>query len=92
MLRGAGIYRAWLVLMVLSLATTGLTIMGSDALGATFAAASLLGLAGLKARVILADYLELRHSSFWMRAFALIIGLFLIAAFVIYMLGAGRTA
>lgn len=89
-MRGAGLYASWVILLTLSLATTGLTILGPSISGAAVVAGALLILSGLKARVILADYLELRHSAFWMRLFTAIIGLFLILSFVLYALGMGR--
>lgn len=84
------IYRAWIVLIGLSFATTALTLIGRDN-GSIAVGGALLALAGAKARTILSRYLELRHSAFWMRTFDMAIGLFLIAAFGLYVAGAGRS-
>ncbi len=86
-----GPYRSWALLLLLSLATTGLTIFGPSSPSAAAVAGALLVISGLKARIILADYLELRHSAFWMRGFTAFIGVFLIIAFILYALGSGRT-
>ncbi|MEQ1717638.1 MAG: hypothetical protein ABL907_16940 [Hyphomicrobium sp.] len=86
----AGIYKAWVVLLVLSCATTGLTLI--DAPFGLGSAGVLLALSGLKARTILARYLELHRSAFWMKLFDLVIGLFLLIAFVLYAAGSGRTS
>lgn len=82
------IYRAWGLLIALSLATTGLTLV--NGVGRSLQAGLLLTLAGLKARTILSRYLELRHSAFWTKLFDLVIGLFLLLAFALYMAGSGR--
>lgn len=81
---------AWAALVVLSLGTV--LIASSDGAGRTGAvtAGCVLALAGLKARVILARYLGLAGSRFWMRAFELAIGLFLGLGFALYLFGSGR--
>lgn len=52
----------------------------------------LLAIAGLKARTILGRYLELAHSAFWTKLFDLVIGLFLMIAFVLYAAGMGASS
>lgn len=84
----AGINKAWFALLALSLATTGMTLL--TGMPKALAGGLLLALAGLKARLILSRYLELRRSRFWMRLFDLVIGLFLLIAYAIYLIGSGR--
>lgn len=84
------IYRAWATLLALSLATTGLTIVNVPS--ATLTAGLLLALSGLKARTILARYLELNRSAFWMKLFDAIVWLFLLMAFGLYLVGSGRAS
>lgn len=74
------IYKAWILLLALSLTTTSLTLAPAS----TLTCAVILLLAGMKARVILAQYLELGHSAFWMRFFTSVIALFLLVAFTLY--------
>jgi hypothetical protein len=82
------IYKAWALLLGLSFATTALTLVGG--MPASFTAGLLLALSGLKARIILSRYLDLHHSTFWMRLFGTAIGVFLIAAFVLCESSTGR--
>lgn len=86
----AQVYKAWVALLLLSVATTGLTLVEGRA--RLVMAGLLLVIAGLKARTILRQYLELSHSPFWTKLFDLVIGLFLTIAFVLYAAGAGGGA
>lgn len=79
---------AWLALLLLSYGTVLIASNGTHA--SAWMAGGVLLLAGLKARVILARYLGLSGSRFWMRVFDLAIGLFLAAAFALYLFGSGR--
>ena len=81
------IYKAWAILLALSFATTAMTLY--DGSSPSVIAAALLALAGLKARTILARYLELQRSPFWMNAFDLVIGIFLLIAFALYLAAEG---
>lgn len=81
------IYKAWAVLLALSLATAAMTLASFSS--AAVMGGALLALSGLKARTILTEYLELKHSKFWRRLFDLVIGLFLMIAFVLYAAGSG---
>lgn len=74
----------WVMLAVLSIATTTLTLASSIGVARYAIALGVLILAGTKARLILQNYLNLRTSSFWTRGFDLSIGLFLAFAFVLY--------
>lgn len=81
--------RSWIVLIALSLATTALTLVEARGqLGLAIAAAVLM-LAGFKVRIILARYLGLSGSRFWMGAFSGTIGGFLVTAFLIHLMGRG---
>lgn len=80
---------AWVALAALSLGTVLLAATDVSGRGATFAAAGVLVLAGLKARVILIRYLGLAGSRFWTRAFDLAIGLFLVLSFALHTFGSG---
>jgi hypothetical protein len=84
------VYKAWIILLVLSVATTSLTLVGGQS--GLVTAGLLLVIAGLKARTILGQYLELSHSAFWTKLFNLVIGLFLIIAFVLYATGTGASS
>ena len=66
--------RAWVWLVALSVASTGLAASGLA--GPAFVV-SVLALAGLKARVILSRYLGLAAAPGWQRGFDLGLGLFL---------------
>lgn len=81
------IYKAWAVLLALSLATAAMTLASFSS--AAVMGGALLALSGLKARTILTEYLELKHSKFWRRLFDFVIGLFLMIAFVLYAAGSG---
>jgi hypothetical protein len=79
---------AWGALLALSAATALLTLAPQAVPPAAIAGIVLL-LAGLKARLILAHYLALSSSSFWMGGFGLAIGLFLLIAFGLYLMASG---
>jgi cytochrome c oxidase subunit IV len=75
---------AWVLLVVLSASTTALTFIEMSGRSRMIIAAGVLVLAGLKARIILTRYLQLRNSRFWTRAFDLAIGGFLLLSFGLY--------
>lgn len=77
---------AWMLLLVMSALTTALTLIEISGQGRMIIAAGVLALAGLKARIILTCYLQLRTSRFWTRAFDLAIGGFLVLCFALYVL------
>ena len=81
------VYKAWIVLLLLSLVTTGLTLIEGQS--QLLMAGLLLAISGLKARTILRQYLELSHSAFWTKLFDAVIGLFLMIAFALYAAGTG---
>jgi len=76
--------QAWISLAALSLGTVLIASSEGDGKSGMALAAGVLVLAGLKARVILARYLGLGGSRFWMNAFGLAIGLFLALSFGLY--------
>lgn len=84
------VYKAWIILLVLSVATTGLTLF--DGPSGLVTAGLVLAIAGLKARIILGQYLELSHSAFWTKLFDLVIGVFLMIAIVLYAAGTGASS
>jgi hypothetical protein len=67
--------RAWILLLVLSGISTALAASG---LGGGGIAAGLLLLAGLKAHVILSDYLGLSAAPAWLRGFDLALALLIL--------------
>ena len=77
------------MLVVLSAATTVLTIAEAQGAWSIAVAAGVLVLAGGKSRVILASYLGLAGSRFWMRAINGAIAGFLMLAFGIFLIGWG---
>lgn len=80
---------AWGALVAFSIGTVLIASLASGDRG-TLTAAGVLALAGVKARVILARYLDLAGSRFWTRTFDLVIGIFLALAFGLYAFGSGR--
>lgn len=82
------IVTAWIALLLLSLVTTGIASAGDLASNSRHAtAAAVLLLAGIKSRIILARYLEVEASLFWMRTFDLLVFSFLTLAFAIFVIG-----
>ncbi|MCP5075871.1 MAG: nitric oxide reductase F protein [Rhodobacteraceae bacterium] len=77
------LFRALLVLWAISLGTALLTRLAPEI--SPVLVAALLVLAGMKARIILNDYLELRSSGFWRRGFNGLVAVFLVLAFGIYL-------
>ena len=76
---------AWIFLLILS-AATALLADGRAMAGAAFVAA-ILALSGLKARVILLDYLGLRAAPGFRGGFTAFLVAFLSLAFALYALG-----
>lgn len=70
--------RAWIILLALSALTTALAVAQPALTGWAIPACSsvLLGLAWLKARVILARYLGLAAAPDWLRGFNLVLALY----------------
>ena len=85
----SALVRSWTALVVLSVATTGLTLVEARGTLGVAVGAGVLLLAGLKARIIVAHYLALSRSRFWMRAFTSALVAFLAVAFAIHLLGSG---
>lgn len=81
---------AWAALVLLGIGTVLIAAATGAGQGKSLAAVGVLGLAGLKARLILSRYLGLAASRFWMHAFDLVIVVFLTLGFAVYMFGSGR--
>lgn len=81
--------RAWLALIALSGIATAVALLRPDAppWATTVAGAAILGLAWLKARVILDRYLDLAGHPSARRGFGAALGAFALAALVLYALG-----
>ena len=77
------ITRAWLGLLALSLASTLLTLLPVPN---TLLAGGILILAMVKARLILARYLDLATSPVWLRGFTLVLAGFSILIFGLYLI------
>ncbi|MEX0316305.1 MAG: cytochrome C oxidase subunit IV family protein [Ruegeria sp.] len=75
--------RAWLTLLALSLATALLT---TTPLPPTILGGAILLLALIKARTILAHYLELTQSPAWLRGFTTILTGFTLLLFALYLI------
>lgn len=67
--------QAWLLLIALSLGSTVLAWTGA---GGALAALAILGLAWMKAQIILRTYLGLAQAPSWSRGFALVLGLYML--------------
>lgn len=80
--------RAWLALIALSGIATAVALLrpASPPWAATVAGAAILGLAWLKARVILDRYLDLAGHPAARRGFGAVLGAFAIAALTLYAL------
>lgn len=77
--------RAFIVLLALSIGTAVLTDIRPQA-GTAFVVVVLI-LSGIKARIILTEYLGLRAAPEFRRGFTAFLIAFLLAAFGLYMLG-----
>ncbi|WP_171671420.1 cytochrome C oxidase subunit IV family protein [Ruegeria sp. HKCCD4884] len=75
--------RAWFNLLALSITSALLTMLP---LGSTIVGAGILGLALLKCRIILAQYLDLATSPAWLRGFSVALTGFALIVFVLYLL------
>lgn len=80
---GYHLTRAWLALLALSLGSAALTVLH---LPAAILGAGILLLALIKARMILAHYLDMTHSPAWLRGFAAVFAVFSILIFALYLI------
>ncbi len=76
---------AFVTLLALSIGTAALTDILPQA--GTIFVVVVLTLSGVKARIILTEYLGLRHAPEFRRGFTAFLVAFLLAAFGLYMLG-----
>ncbi|MGR3462119.1 MAG: nitric oxide reductase F protein [Roseovarius sp.] len=77
--------RAWAVLIGLSLGSTALSLWLWPPGLTAIAGVSILTLAWLKARVILAQYLGLAQAPFWRRGFEIALALFCLVLLGLYL-------
>lgn len=79
-MKGDAILRAWVALLVLSALSTGLAALvpGLSGIGLLVVQALVLGAAWAKARLILADFLELRAAPRWRRGFGFVLALYML--------------
>ena len=75
--------RAWLALLALSVVSALLTVQH---ISPSFLAGGILILALVKCRVILANYLDLAASPFWLRGFSIVLTGFTLVIFVLYLI------
>ncbi len=80
------INRAWSLLISLSLASTAMAKLISNNTYVTYGALLVMAAAWIKARVILNEYLELKHAPFWRRGFGVALTLFMLAAAGLYLI------
>lgn len=78
------IVQAWIWLTGLSLGTTALSMVAGRS--EIWICLLFFILSGWKARIILADYLELSNTRVWRNGFNAIVTVFLVAAFGLYLL------
>ena len=78
--------RAWIWLLALSMATTALALAVRHMPVPALAGAAILGLAYLKTRLILANYLGLAAAPFWRRGFNLAIGTYVCLLLALYLI------
>lgn len=76
--------RTWVLLIALSLITTGLTLFGQPNL---LGSAAILLLAFFKSRMILSAYLELNNCPFWLRGLSVILFVFLVTVCLMLAVG-----
>lgn len=78
--------RAWALLILLSLATTALTLLIGDGAPHPALAAAVLALAGLKASAILRRYLRLAAAPAWRKGFETALALLLLTLFAVWLI------
>jgi len=80
------LWRAWIALAVLSLASTALAQWDLAGLAQAVAGAAILTLAFFKARLILGRYLGLAAAPYWQSGFNLVIALYMGLLLALYLL------
>lgn len=81
----AALCRAWGTLIVLSLGSTVLSMIVLPEVWMAVAGASILLLAWVKARIVLACYMGLARAPAWQRGFDICLGLFAAALIGLYL-------
>lgn len=72
--------RAWVWLLILSIASTAAAFLVSQNYNTTLAGCFILGLSLIKSRIILGQYLGLNRAPYWQGGFNFVLALFLLAA------------
>lgn len=80
------LWRSWIWLLVLSLASTALALSITAGIAGPLAGAAILFLAYMKARLILARYLSLAEAPTWYRGFRLVIGGYMLLLLALYLI------
>lgn len=81
----AALFRAWGILIVLSLGSTVLSMIALPGLWMAVAGVSILVLAWIKARIVLAGYMGLVRAPAWQRGFDICLGLFAVMLVGLYL-------
>jgi len=76
---------AWIALIVLSLATTALSIAGSDKTWVPVTGTAILLIAWIKARLVLARYMGLAAAPSWQGGFDICLGIFVLVLGGLYL-------
>lgn len=77
--------RAWMALIVLSFATTVLSLVAGEHVWAAAAGLAILGAAWIKARIVLSWYMGLANAPIWQRGFDICLGIFVLTLAVLYL-------
>ncbi len=88
-MRAHSLIWAWGWRLAMSAVTTLVTLAPPAVAPRAVVGGTVLVLAGVKARLILTQYLGLRASPFWRGSFTLAVSIFLLAAFALYLAGTG---
>ncbi|GAB4361573.1 MAG: hypothetical protein Kow00114_16180 [Kiloniellaceae bacterium] len=83
------LWRSWIFLALLSLASTALAQLDASGIVQAIAGAAILTLAYFKARLILGRYLGLAEAPYWYRGFNLVTALYMILLLALYLAGTG---
>lgn len=78
--------RAWIWLLTLSVASTAIAFLVSEHYNTTIAGCIILGLALVKARLILSQYLRLAEAPLWRRGFNFVLTLFVLVAIGLFLI------
>lgn len=85
MIASSSLLRAWIALIVLSLASTALAAFGLGAAWPVVAGMLILAFAWFKARIVLARYMGLATAPAWQRGFDICLGLYAVLLLALYL-------